>query len=95
MTHALIAVHVTPRSGRDEVVGWRGQELSVRVTAAPDAGKANVAVCKVVASALGLPKSTVTVARGETSRHKSLRIEGIDPATISARLGTPGADGDA
>jgi uncharacterized protein YggU (UPF0235/DUF167 family) len=46
-----LAVHVTPRSGRDEVSGWRGAELSVRVTVAPEGGKANVAVCILVAKA--------------------------------------------
>ncbi len=38
---ARLAVHVTPKSGRDEVVGWRGSELAVRVTAPPEGGKAN------------------------------------------------------
>ncbi len=51
---ADLAVHVTPRSGRDEVCGWRGTELAVRVTVAPEGGKANAAVCVVVAKALGI-----------------------------------------
>jgi len=70
-----LLVHVTPRSGRDEVAGWRGNELSVRVTAPPDAGRANESVCRVVADALGLPKSGVRVTRGHTSRHKALEVD--------------------
>ncbi len=74
-----IAVHVTPRSGRDEVVGVRndaqgGSEVAVRVTAPPDGGKANAAVCKLVAKQIGVPKSGVSVKRGETSRHKLLEV---------------------
>ena len=88
MKNTLIAVHVTPRAGRDEVWGvrvaeqggggapWVGdaREVCVRVAAPPDGGKANKAVCKLVASALGIPKSAVEVVSGQTSRHKRLSV---------------------
>ncbi len=83
-----LAVHVTPRASRDEIAGWRGAELLVRVTAPPDAGKANDAVCRAVAAALGIPKSAVSVARGHTSRHKSLRVD-AEPSAVSAVFGEP------
>jgi uncharacterized protein (TIGR00251 family) len=86
---ADLAVHVTPRSGRDEVSGWRGTELAVRVTVAPEGGKANAAVCVVVAKALGIAKSSVRVDRGETSRHKTLRIDGVDDAGLREAFGEP------
>jgi uncharacterized protein len=86
---ATLAVHVAPRSGKDEVVGWRGTELSVRVTAAPESGKANAAVCKVVASALGVPKTDVNVVRGGTSRHKLLDVDGVDDAALRTTFGEP------
>ena len=86
-----LAVHVTPRSGRDEVSGWRGAELSVRVTVPPEGGKANAAVCIVVAKVLGVPKSTVRVVRGETARHKILRIDGVDDAALHEAFGEPDA----
>ena len=75
-----LAVHVSPKAGRDEVVGLRVledglQEVEVRVTAAPDKGAANKAVCKLIAKELGIPKSAVAVKRGETSRHKLLECE--------------------
>jgi len=75
---ASLPVHVTPRSGRDEVFGWCGGALSVRVTAAPDEGKANQAVCRAVARFLGVPKTAVSVARGASSRHKTLEVAGMD-----------------
>ena len=86
---ADLAVHVTPRSGRDEVSGWRGAELSVRVTVAPEGGKANAAVCVVVARALGVPKSSVRVVRGDTARHKILRIDGVDDSALRDAFGEP------
>ena len=82
-----IAVHVTPKSGRDEVVGWRGGELSVRVTAAPEDGKANAAACVLLAGALGRPKRAVRVVRGESARHKQLEIDGVDAGDITRLFG--------
>lgn len=86
---STLAVHVTPKSGRDEVVGWRGSELSVRVTAAPESGKANSAVCVTVAKHLGVPKTSVTVVRGATSRHKLLDIVSADEAALLEAFGPP------
>lgn len=76
----ICAVHVTPKSGKDQVVGISTaadgmREVRVRVTAPPDNGKANKAVCKLLASSLGIAKSCVTIKRGETSHHKLLQIE--------------------
>lgn len=87
MASVRIAVHVTPRAARDEIVGWRGSELAVRVMASPTDGKANAAVEKVVASALGVPKSAVAVVRGHTSRHKQLEIEGVAEVDVGRVLG--------
>lgn len=87
---ATLAVCVTPKSGRDEIAGWKGSELSVRVTAPPEGGKANAAVCKVVARALGVPKTTVIVARGDTARHKILEIVGMTDDRLRELLGEPG-----
>lgn len=83
-----LAVHVTPKSGRDEIVGWRGGELRLRVTSPPEDGKANAAVRVLIAGALGVPKSAVRVTRGETSRHKRLLIEAITVEEVRAVLGT-------
>ena len=88
-TVATVAVHVTPKAVRDEIAGWRGDELSVRVTAAPDAGKANAAVCAVLARALGVPKSRVRVARGLAARHKVIEVEGLSAEGVAAVIGAP------
>ena len=84
--HASVRVRVTPRAGSDAVFGLHEGELAVRVTAAPDDGKANQAVCRVVARFLGVPKTAVTVRRGATSRHKTLDVAGIGADDVDRAL---------
>ena len=86
---ADLAIHVTPKADRDAIGGWRGSELSVRVSAAPEDGKANAATCRLIAKSLGVPKSAVRVVRGQTSRHKIVRVEGVEPSELSALVGDP------
>ena len=68
-------LRVTPKAARNAVLR-EGDRLSVRVTAVPEAGKANAAVTKLLSKALGVPKSRITLIKGETSRDKRFRIEG-------------------
>ena len=88
---ASIAVHVTPKAKCDEVAGWRGNELSVRVTAAPEGGKANAAVRKTIAAALGVPKTSVSVVRGDTSRHKVVEVADASEHDLADAFGRPEA----
>ena len=81
-----IHVRVTPRAGKDEIVARDGGDLLVRVTAAPDGGKANEAVCRLVAKSIGVPKSAVSVVRGHTARHKTLEVVGVDDAQATLWL---------
>jgi len=81
-----LPVHVTPKSGRDQIDGWREGELRVRITTAPEGGRANAAVCRIVAEALGVPKSAVSVVRGHTSRHKQLLVDGVSEVDIARGL---------
>jgi uncharacterized protein (TIGR00251 family) len=70
---AEIAVRVTPKASRDRIVVEEGQ-IRVYVTTVPEDGKANAAVQKILAKALGIPKSRLTLIRGQTSRDKVFRI---------------------
>lgn len=87
-----LAVRLTPRGGADRIDGW-GEDaagrplLKVRVSAPPADGEANAALEKLLAKALGLPKSAVTVAAGQTARVKSLLIEGLSAEDVRTRLG--------
>ena len=91
MSAAELRVRVTPRAARNEVAGECDGLVLVRVTAPPEGGRANAATCKVIARALGIAPSRVTVARGAGSRQKSLRVEGIDPRRLKAALQPPDA----
>jgi len=90
-------VRLTPKSSRDEIagVGEFGGEtvLKARVRALPEAGRANVALTKLIASWLKLPASTVVVAQGAKSRLKQVEIEGDAERLVSlveARLAALG-----
>jgi uncharacterized protein YggU (UPF0235/DUF167 family) len=86
---ARLAVVVTARSSRDQIAGWRGDELWLKVTAAPAGGRANAAACSLVAGSLGIPKSAVQVRRGHTSRHKLLALDGVSEASLRDTFGQP------
>lgn len=81
-----VHVHVQPRAGRDAIVGRHGAALKVRVTAPPLDGRANDAVCRLVADALGVRPSAVRVVGGSTSRVKRLRVDGVVASAVAARL---------
>lgn len=84
-----LAVRVAPRSGREEVAGFAEGVLRVRLTAPPVEGKANEALVRFLAKALGLPRGRVEIAVGEHGRSKLLRIHGVSREEIFRRLGLP------
>ncbi len=69
-------VRVTPRASRNAIEATP-EQLKVRVTAPADGGKANAAVVKQFAKKLGVPKSAITIVRGQTARQKLLSVAGI------------------
>jgi uncharacterized protein YggU (UPF0235/DUF167 family) len=71
-------------------VGERAGAVLIRVTAPPVDGKANDALCRLVAKAAGVAPSRVTVVRGHTARDKVLDVEGIDARALRAALGLSG-----
>lgn len=83
---ALVTLRVHPRAARNEIVAWQDDALRVRVTAPPVDGEANTAVRQLVARALGVAPSTVTLVRGERSRDKVVRVAGLSLAAVRARL---------
>ncbi|MDR2586850.1 MAG: DUF167 domain-containing protein [Coriobacteriales bacterium] len=73
-----LALKVIPRAGANAVVGWSSEtrdELLVRVTAPPEGGKANAAVLKALAQSLGIPRTSMRIVRGVTSRQKLVAFE--------------------
>lgn len=84
---ARLRVHVTPRAARDGIDGVREGVLRVRLTAPPVEGRANAALVRLLARALGVPVRDVRVVRGHTAREKLLEIDGVDEGEIGRRLG--------
>jgi len=82
----VIAVRVIPRAGKSGLAGRRGDAYVVRVTAPPVEGAANAELVEVLAEALGVPRRQVAIVGGERSRQKSVRVSGIDAATLQSRL---------
>jgi uncharacterized protein (TIGR00251 family) len=73
-----ITVRVQPGAGKDELVYYRDNVLKIRVKAPPEKGKANEAVISYLGKITGLPKSSIGIIKGATSRNKLIFIEGID-----------------
>jgi uncharacterized protein YggU (UPF0235/DUF167 family) len=84
-----LTLKVVPGAARDEIAGWLGDALKLRVSAAPERGKANAAVEALLARALDLPTANVRIAAGETSARKTVEIAGLSEAEIRARLARP------
>ena len=83
---ARIQVRVTPRASRDALAGWQGDVLRVRVTAPPVEGKANAAVARLVAKAVGVPKSAVGIVSGAGAREKLVEVAGLSQDEALRRL---------
>jgi uncharacterized protein (TIGR00251 family) len=77
-----LRVRLQPRARRDEVVGERAGAVVIRVTAPPVDGRANAALCALVARAAAVAPSRVQVVRGHTARDKVVRVEGVDDAAL-------------
>ncbi|HEU4366710.1 MAG TPA: DUF167 domain-containing protein [Methylomirabilota bacterium] len=81
-------MRVQPRAPRSEIVGWRADgTLSVRVAAPPVEGQANAALAALLAGALALRPSAVSVERGARGRDKLVRVTGLTPAEVRRRIG--------
>ena len=85
-----ISVKAVPRAARDEIVGWLGDALKVRVAAPPQDGRANAALESLLAAALGLRRGAVRVTAGHAGARKRVEIDGLDRGEIERRLAAAG-----
>ena len=86
-----LAIRLTPGASADRSDGWDVDPdgrpvLKVRVRARPVEGEANAALLKLLAKALDLPKSAVSLERGGQSRLKRIAVDGLSPDEVRARL---------
>ena len=98
LTEAGLILHlrVTPNAGRDTIEGIESRDdgtsvLRIRVRAVPDKGKANAAVIALLAKALGVPKTAMSVTSGETSRMKTVAVAGDAPGLVARLAALPAA----
>lgn len=85
-TGATFAVKVHPRARKNAITGIIGDALKLALTAPPVEGKANQAVIEFFADLFDIPRSSVTIASGETSRNKVVRISGMNRIQVEQRL---------
>ena len=85
---ATFAVKVHPRARKNAITGELGDALKVALTAPPVEGKANEACIEFFANLLKVPRSSVTIAAGQTSRSKVVRVTGLSVEEVRQRLGT-------
>jgi uncharacterized protein len=81
-----IAVRLQPRARANEIVGERDGVLVVRVTAPPVEGRANEALCRLIAKRARVGVRRVSVVRGAGAREKIVRVEGIDARELRKAL---------
>ena len=87
---SLLSIRVTPRSAKPGIGQWKTDPggrpfLELRVSAAPADGAANDEVIRLLAKALGLPKSSLAIVNGQTARLKRVEVP-LDEAEIRARI---------
>ena len=83
---ATFAVKIHPRAKRDSITGEVGEALKLSLTSPPVEGRANDACIEFFAKLLKVPRSSVTIASGQSSRNKVIRIAGLSAGEVTKRL---------
>lgn len=85
---AMFTVKVHPRARKNAITGEAGDALKVALTAPPVEGRANQACIAFLAELLNVPRGSVTIVGGQTSRNKMIRVAGRTAAEVEAKLRT-------
>ena len=83
---ATFAVKVHPRARKNAITGEVGEALKIALTAPPAEGRANQACIEFLAEILRVPRASVSIAAGESSRNKIVRVIGLTAAQVQERL---------
>ena len=81
-----------PGAKREQVAGVLGDRLKIKVSAPPEGGKANAAICALIAKRLGVKPGAVSVVSGMTNPEKVVRVEGVSAGGVREALGVLGED---
>jgi hypothetical protein len=82
----ILTLRVLPRASRDEIAGWDGEVMRLRLRAPPVDGRANEALLRFLADCLDIPPRDIELVTGATSRTKRLRIVGLSREEVENRL---------
>ncbi len=82
----LLSIKLQPRASANQIGEALGNELRIKVTAPPVDAAANEALVRLLADSLDCPRNCVQLLRGQTSRHKIVKIFGFPPEAVLARL---------
>jgi len=85
---ATFTIRVQPRARKNAIVGELGDALKLALTAPPVEGRANEACITFLAEFLKVPRSSVTIAAGQSSRNKVIRVRGLSTTQVEERLRT-------
>lgn len=86
MSSCNLSIRVIPNAPRNQIVGRLGSDIKVKIHAPPLDGRANDELCQFLAEQLDVPRRAVTLVRGETSRQKTVRVEGLTIEDVDSRL---------
>jgi uncharacterized protein (TIGR00251 family) len=86
MESTRLRLRVSPGAARAGVVGRHGDAWKIRVAAAPEGGRANDAVIRLLADTLSVPRDAVTLVSGHGGRDKIVELVGLGPSQIARRL---------
>jgi uncharacterized protein (TIGR00251 family) len=92
MATCTLELKVIPNAPRDEIAGWLGDALKVKIKAPALEGRANEALLDFLATQLGVPRRDLTLVRGDKSRRKVVQIAGL--ASAGRRLSLAARPGD-
>jgi uncharacterized protein (TIGR00251 family) len=84
----ILPFHIVPNSEQNKVVGQQGEAIKIKLRAPALEGKANAALRALLAEELKIPKRNIVLERGQQSRDKLIRIEGLSKEDVQCRLGT-------
>ncbi len=78
-----VLVKAVPGASRDQIAGRLGDRLKIRISAPPEGGKANKAICALIANRLGIKRSQVTVIAGKSGPEKRIEILGVHADSLA------------
>ncbi|HJQ75548.1 MAG TPA: DUF167 domain-containing protein [Gaiellaceae bacterium] len=88
-----IKLRVSPGAARSAIVGRHGAGWRARVAAAPEDGRANAELVRLLATVLDVPERSLAIVAGRRSRTKIVSVEGLDPSEVERRLERSYAEG--